>query len=44
MTIKVLKASPEKFCVEFNRTGGDQLEFFKQYNAIKEVFDDLVVA
>jgi len=44
MNIKILKAAHDKFCVEFNRTGGDQLEFFKQYNVIKEMFDDIIVA
>ena len=28
MTVKILKATPEKYCVEFNRTSGDQLLFF----------------
>jgi hypothetical protein len=28
-TIRILKATHDKYCVEFNRNGGDQLEFFK---------------
>jgi hypothetical protein len=39
MCVRILKAAPEKYCVEFNRTGGDQLEFFKQFNIIKEELD-----
>jgi hypothetical protein len=38
-TIRILKAAQDKYCVEFNRNGGDQLEFFKQFNTIKEELD-----
>jgi hypothetical protein len=31
MTIKILKADQDKYCVEFQRTNGDQLDFFKVY-------------
>jgi hypothetical protein len=41
MAIKILKAAPEKFCVEFTRTGGEQLQFFNQYKVISESFADL---
>lgn len=38
-TVRILKAAPEKYCVEFNRNGGDQLEFFKQFNTVKDELD-----
>jgi hypothetical protein len=44
MTVRILKAAPGKYCVEFNRNDGDQLHFFNQFNIIKDVFGDLVDA
>ena len=44
MNIKILKAGTDKYCVEFNKTQGDQLSFFKEFNTIKEVLGDLVDA
>ncbi len=38
-TIRILRAAPQKYCVEFNRNGGDQLEFFKQFNTAKDELD-----
>lgn len=38
-TVRILKASHDKLCVEFNRNGGDQFEFFKQFNVVKEELD-----
>lgn len=39
MNIKITKADHEKFCVEFNKSGGDALDFFKHYNTIKDELD-----
>lgn len=39
MTIKILKAGADKYCVEFQRTSGDQLDFFNVYKKIKEDLD-----
>lgn len=44
VTVKILKADKDKYCVEFTRTGGDQLQFFNQYAIIKDYFGDLVDA
>ena len=38
-TVRILKATQQKYCVEFNRNGGDQLEFFKQFNTAKDELD-----
>lgn len=38
-TIKVLKVAQDKYCVEFNRNGGDQLEFFRQFNTVRDELD-----
>ncbi len=39
MTIKILKAGADKCCVEFQRTSGDQLDFFNVYKQIKDDLD-----
>lgn len=39
MNVIISKAAPEKYCVEFTRTGGDALDFFKLYNTIKDELD-----
>ena len=44
MVVYILKADAGKYCVEFNRTCGDQLLFFKAFTGIKEAFDDIVDA
>jgi hypothetical protein len=45
MTINILKVDEEKNCVEFKRTGGDQIEFFNQFNGLMEnAFADLADA
>ncbi len=36
--VRVLKVAEDKNCVEFSRTGGDQLEFFETFNTIREFF------
>lgn len=42
MAIKVLRVKEnEKFCVEFTRTGGDQLLFFNAFNTIRDALADL---
>jgi ATP-dependent protease HslVU (ClpYQ) peptidase subunit len=40
ITAKILKVSDEKVCVEFNKSSGDSLSFFDQFNKIKEYFGD----
>jgi len=44
MTVKVLKVDHEKVCLEFSRTGGDQLIFFSEFSKIKEYYGDLINA
>ena len=39
MNVKITKADVDKYCVEFTKTGGDALDFFKLYNTIKEELD-----
>ena len=41
ITIKILKAAPEKYCVEFTRTDGDQLVYFTQYGKMMDDLQDL---
>lgn len=42
MTVKILRVKEnEKFCVEFTRTGGDQLLFFNAFNTIRDALADL---
>jgi hypothetical protein len=38
-SVRLLKAAHDKTCVEFNRNGGDQLEFFNHFAAMKEELD-----
>jgi len=38
-TVRILKAAAEKYCVEFNRNGGDQLIFLNQFKVAKEELD-----
>lgn len=44
MTIKVLKAADEKFVIDFQRTNGDQIKFFEQFNGIKEYMGNYINA
>lgn len=47
MTVKLLEvqgAESPKYCVEFNRTAGDQLQFFDEYNKIHDELADLANA
>lgn len=37
--IKIMKAAADKYCVEFIRTEGDQLDFLKVYQKIKDELD-----
>ena len=39
--VRVLKVSEDKYCVEFNRVSGDQLDFFNAYNTIRDFFGPL---
>lgn len=39
MCVNISKAGENKYCVDFSRSGGDQLDFFKHYNIIKEELD-----
>jgi len=39
ITIKISKAAADKYCVEFTRTSGDQLDFLKVFQKIKEELD-----
>ena len=39
MAIKILKAGADKYCVEFQMTYGDSLDFFNVYKQIKEDLD-----
>lgn len=41
MTARILKVDDEKVCLEFNRTSGDQLQFFENFTTIKEYFGGL---
>lgn len=44
ITAKITKAAAEKYCIEFNRTGGDSILFFDQFKIIKEYFGELIDA
>lgn len=44
MTIKVLKAGEEKVCIDFSRTGGDQIKFYEQFNDIKDYLGSYIDA
>lgn len=44
LTAKISKAGVDKYCIEFNRTSGDSMLFFTQFNTIKEYFGDLINA
>jgi len=44
ITAKITKAAADKYCIEFNRTGGDSILFFEQFKNIREYFGDLINA
>jgi hypothetical protein len=44
MTIKVLKASDDKYVIDFQRTGGDQIKFYEQFNEVKEYMANFIDA
>jgi len=44
ITAKISKAAVDKYCIEFNRTSGDSILFFEQFNNIKQYFGDLINA
>lgn len=44
LTVKILDASNGRFCVEFNRTGGDQLQFFDEFIKVRDELAHLVIA
>jgi len=39
MSINITKAAEDKYCVEFTRLDGDQFDFFKQFNIIRDELD-----
>jgi hypothetical protein len=41
MKVRVLKVDEGKNCVEVTRVSGDQMEFYKAFNAMREFFDNL---
>ena len=45
MTVRVLKcAENDKYCVDFTRREGDQLEFFNVFNNAKQFFGEFTLA
>lgn len=42
ISAKISKAAADKYCIEFNRTGGDSMLFYDQFKNIKEYFGDLI--
>jgi len=44
LTVKILEVEDGKWCVEFNRTAGDQLCFFEAYNRLRDDLSDLANA
>ena len=44
LTAKISKVDPNKYCLEINRTGGDQIVFFEQFKQMKEYLGDLIDA
>jgi len=44
ITAKISKATADKYCLEFNRTGGDSILFFEQFKNIKEYFGEMINA
>ena len=43
-SIKILQAKDGKYCVEFNRVAGNQLQFFETYHGLMDELADLVSA
>ena len=41
ITVRILKTKDGKFCVEFNRTAGDQFNFFNTFEEIRDFYDEL---
>ena len=44
MTVKILQvegATPAKYCIEFSRNGGDQLQFFEEFSKIRDELAEL---
>ncbi len=39
LSIQILKAGDGKYCVEFQKTGGDKLDFLKVYQTMKDELD-----
>jgi hypothetical protein len=38
---RILKVNDDKVCIEFKKSGGcDSMQFFNQFNKIKEYMDD----
>lgn len=44
MQVKILKAGDEKVCIEFSKTEGDSLQFYEEFNFIKDYINNLVDA
>lgn len=44
MKVELLKADPEKICIDFTKTDGDSLVFYKEFNVVKDFLGDLVDA
>lgn len=44
LTVKILDASNGRYCVEFSRTAGDQLQFFDEFSKIRDELAHLVIA
>lgn len=44
ISIKILEVQEGKYCVEFTRTAGDQLQFFEEYTKIHDELADLANA
>lgn len=44
VTAKITRVNKDKYCIEFERKGGDSLAFYNHFNNIKEFLGDLINA